>query len=60
LLIHGYEEALKLYREVVGQLSPNMLRNLDQNLLADAKKSDKEGYIDQSARNYRALFSDYR
>ncbi|MBE9580642.1 MAG: hypothetical protein IMF18_03380 [Proteobacteria bacterium] len=57
---NGYEKALKLYREVVGQLSPGVLRNLDQNLLADAKRSDEEGYIDQSARNYRSLFSDYR
>ena len=57
---NGYEQALKLYREVIDNLSTDGLKNLDQNILVAAKKNDKEGYIDLAARNYRALFSDYR
>jgi len=57
---NGDKEALKLYHEVIAQLSPNFIEKLDKNLLSEARNAEKEGFIDQAVRKYRALFADYR
>ena len=58
--LNGDEEALKLYHEVINQLSQDALSRLNKDLLAAAQKDDKEGNTDQAARKYQALFADYR
>lgn len=63
----GIEEALKLYHEVVDQLSDSALGklatlrelSLDLSLLHGAREDEKGGYKEHAARKYRALFQDY-
>lgn len=57
---NGDEEALKLYHQVIEQLSPAGLKKLDPKILISAHKDEEEGYLDQAARKYRALFGNYK
>lgn len=56
---NGYEEALKLYHEIISQLSQDDLKNFDQNLLNKAQKDEKEKHIENAVHYYRALFQEY-
>lgn len=56
---NGSVEAVKIYHEVLNQLSPEALAGLDQDLLREARADESAGRFDQSARKYRALFADY-
>jgi hypothetical protein len=53
------QKALKLYNEVLKQLSRGTLRKLNRSLLADAQKDEKETNNELAARKYRSLFRDY-
>lgn len=56
---NGNEEALKLYHEVLKQLSNSALEKLDRGLIIDAQEDEKRGYKEHAARKYRALFQNY-
>jgi len=58
--ISGRETALRIYVDVVNQLSPNARDKLDQKLLSDAEKAYKEGHFEDAVRNFSRLFTDYR
>ena len=55
----GREEALKLYRSVIGRLSGTARSQLDQALLRGAEQDFKDGNNDESVRKYRKLFAAY-
>lgn len=55
--VSGKEAALRLYHEVLSQLSLNSRKKLNQELLIDAEKDDREGHIDAAVGKYRALFA---
>ncbi len=57
--INGNEQALKIYHEVINQLSPDAKKNLDQDIWDNAKNNEKGGYKDLAARAYRQLFAKY-
>ena len=60
---NGSEEAVRLYQEVLKQLSPGVLQQLNQELLElldTANKDAQAGYSDNAARRYRALFGAYQ
>lgn len=56
---NGGTEAVRLYQEVLEQLSTHVRQQLNQELLEAASQDVQAGYIDQAARKYRAVFSAY-
>jgi len=57
---HGREEALRLYQEVVAQLSSKARGDLDQKLLGEAQAAHREGHLDASLKAYEQVFSSHR
>ena len=57
---NGDAEAVRRYRQVLASLSPEALAGLDQDILKEAQSADSQGRLDQAARLYSSLFSDFR
>lgn len=55
----GIEKALKIYNDVINQLSDNALEKIDRSLLIDAKEDEKQQHNELAARKYRILFQEY-
>lgn len=51
--------ALRLFSEVVSELSEGARRDLDSNLLSNAQRADHEGVSEQAIEYYKALFNPY-
>lgn len=56
---NGFELGVKLYRDVIDQLSQGARKKLNQEWLAAAAHEHQEGSIDLAAHKYQALFADY-
>ena len=54
---YGRENALRLFREAVAELTPAMRASLDTHLLAEAEEDFKNQYYDDALRKYLSVFS---
>lgn len=54
--IDSKEKSLKIYHDILSQLSADASGELDPNLLSSARSDDREGHIDNALAKYKELF----